>query len=467
MTPPPSTQLGNILTRNDPLQNHRNKLKMENFETKSTTICKISVSFAIFTTKLSREMAENMVLGKLKEQLNRSGSDLKDFNLPEQTNCNVNRAPRIILAETSYDRENLQCEARTQFDRMNPDQAKFFKDVIQSVDAEEGKLFCLNAAGGTGKTFVLNALLDQFRGQGFVALGTASSGVASKLLNGGTTIHSRFKIPINIQPTSTCSFKGSDATGKLVKMTKLIIMDEMTMTHKHVYEAMDRSIREITKNDAPFGSITTVFAGDWRQCLPIVRKGNRGDIVNACLKSSHLWGKVKERKLTRNMRVELCGESKEFSELLMKIGDGALPENKHIGDAMIELPHELFLENSSVNDLVNNVFPDFEKNYRTSSWIKNRAVLCPTNEECSEVNAILLEKLPGTSTIYKSCDSVSQSEAHMYPTEFLNTINLQGIPPHKLELKPGAIIILLRNLNISEGHVNGTRYIIQNLLPLM
>ena len=65
----------------------------------------------------------------------------------------------------------------------------------------------------------------------------------------------------------------------------------------------------------------------------------------------------------------------------------------------------------------------------------------------------------------KSCDSVNQTEAHMYPTEFLNTITLQGIPPHKLELKPGAAIILLRNLNPSEGHVNGTRYIIQNLLP--
>ena len=53
----------------------------------------------------------------------------------------------------------------------------------------------------------------------------------------------------------------------------------------------------------------------------------------------------------------------------------------------------------------------------------------------------------------------------MFPTEFLNTIDLQGIPPHKLELKLGAVIILLRNLNPSEGHVNGTRYIVQNLLP--
>ena len=253
-----------------------------------------------------------MVLEKLKEQLNRSGSDLNNFNLPEPSICTTDRTSRIILSETSYDKENLQIETKSKFDKMNSDQAHFFEDVIQSVNNEEGKLFCLNAAGGTGKTFVLNTLLDQVRSQGFVALGTASSGVASKLLNGGTTIHSRFKIPINITPTSNCSFKRSDATGKLIKMTKLIIIDEMTMTHKHVYEAMDRSIREITEKEVPFGGITTVFSGDWRQCLPIVRKGGRGDIVNACLKSSQLWEKVQEVKLTRNMRVELRGESKEF-----------------------------------------------------------------------------------------------------------------------------------------------------------
>ena len=42
---------------------------------------------------------------------------------------------------------------------------------------------------------------------------------------------------------------------------------------------------------------------------------------------------------------------------------------------------------------------------------------------------------------------------------------MQGLPPHKLDLKVGAIIILLRNINPSEGHVNGTRYVVQNLLP--
>ena len=85
--------------------------------------------------------------------------------------------------------------------------------------------------------------------------------MASKLLNNGTTVHSRFKVPINIQATKTCSFKTTDATGKLIKEAKLIIFDEMTMLHRHVFEAIDRSMRELIGKDEPFGGITVVFSG--------------------------------------------------------------------------------------------------------------------------------------------------------------------------------------------------------------
>ena len=244
-------------------------------------------------------------------------------------------------------------------------------------------------------------------------------------------------------------------------MTKLILIDEMTMQHRHVYECVDRSLQDLTGIDATFGGITVVFSGDWRQCLPIIKRGGRGEIVNACLMSSYLWKTVVVKNLTRNMR----GDSMEFADLLLRIGDGKLIENMDIGENKVKLPEELFISSSHGKDLVDQVFPDFQTKYQDISWLKNRAVLCPTNEECKYINSILLELLPGEATEYKSCDSVSEAETHIYPMEFMNTIELQGIPPHLLELKPGAVIILLRNLNPIEGHVNGTRYVIQNLLP--
>ena len=199
-----------------------------------------------------------------------------------------------------------------------------------------------------------------------------------------------------------CNFSASDATGKLIKMTKLIIMDEMTMLHKHIFEAIDRSLKDLMGSRELFGGITVVFAGDWRQCLPIVRRGGRGDIVNACLKSSYLWGNTKVFCLTKNMRVEQTGESQVFSDLLMKVGDGSLPENKDIGESMVELPSELFIKTSSANDLVNEVFPEFSAKYSDTTWVKNRAILCPTNKECSEINKILMDYVHQNSYQLKS-----------------------------------------------------------------
>ena len=248
-------------------------------------------------------------------------------------------------------------------------------------------------------------------------------------------------------------------------MTRLIIIDEMTMQHRHVYECIDRLLRDLTKVDRPFGGITVVFSGDWRQCLPIVKHGGRGEVVNACLRSSYLWKFIIVKKLIKNMRVEQMGDSKEFSDLLLKIGDGDIKENEDMGDSMIKLPENLFIRSNTGEALVEEIFPKFKDTFRNISWIKSRAILCPTNSECNHINHVLLDKLPGEATIYKSCDSVNDAEAHMYPQEFLNTIDLPGIPPHLLELKVGAVVILLRNLNPSEGHVNGTRYVIQNLLP--
>jgi ATP-dependent DNA helicase PIF1 len=54
----------------------------------------------------------------------------------------------------------------------------------------------------------------------------------------------------------------------------------------------------------PFGSLVMVFGNDFRQILPVVPRGTRGDVVAAALNHSNIWQHVRVFKLHINMRVQ-------------------------------------------------------------------------------------------------------------------------------------------------------------------
>ena len=136
---------------------------------------------------------------------------------------------------------------------------------------------------------------------GKIALAVALSGIAAKLLVGGRTAHSHFKIPIPVNESSICSISLQSQDAKLMKEASLIIWDEVMMSHVHQIDCVDRSLQDILKVDKPFGGIPTVFGGDPRQILPVVHDGNHAHIVKACLHSSPLWDQIQQIKLTTNM----------------------------------------------------------------------------------------------------------------------------------------------------------------------
>ena len=95
-----------------------------------------------------------------------------------------------------------------------------------------------------------------------------------------------------------------------MQTAKFLVIDEVSMGHKHVFEAIDRTLRFIRgEEDKLFGGLNVLFAADWRQCLPVVPRGSRGSIVHACLKSSYIWPSVQALTLTTNMRVQQNGNS--------------------------------------------------------------------------------------------------------------------------------------------------------------
>ena len=74
------------------------------------------------------------------------------------------------------------------------------------------------------------------------------------------------------------------------------------MNNKIAFEVLDSTLKDLRRSAANFGRILMVMSGDFRQILPFIAGGTRGNKVNACIKSSRLWDFVETHSLTWNMR---------------------------------------------------------------------------------------------------------------------------------------------------------------------
>ncbi|CAN7018127.1 unnamed protein product, partial [Brassica oleracea var. botrytis] len=189
---------------------------------------------------------------------------------------------------------------------------------------------------GKGKIFLYQTIISRLRSRKQIVLPVASSGIAALLLPNGRTAHSRFNIPLKLDDDKLCNIKPGTMLAELIEETDLIIWDEAPMTHKHAFEALDKTFKDIMsmKNppakNQPFGGKTVMLGGDFRQILPVIPQGSRADTVLASISHSYLWNCCHKFSLKTNMRVNQ--DEKEFSEWLLKVGDGRLESGQEYED---------------------------------------------------------------------------------------------------------------------------------------
>lgn len=266
------------------------------------------------------------------------GKSLKKFGqLPQPPSSYLKHGVNnLIIEETSYNMEEMESEYKQLLANCNQEQLNVYNNILESVQKGEGGLFFVYGSGGCGKTYLWRTLICKLRSQGEIILPVASSGIAATLLPGGRTAHSRFKIPIILDDFSLCGIGHNSDIAALIRATKLIIWDEAPMQHRYAFECLDRSLKDLMKSvDArratmPFGGITVLLDGDFRQILPVIIYGERGDIVSACIIQSRLWSICKIFLLCRNMRLNKGTNLKEieklteFAQWVLDIGDGKM-----------------------------------------------------------------------------------------------------------------------------------------------
>ncbi|XP_019184265.1 PREDICTED: ATP-dependent DNA helicase PIF1-like [Ipomoea nil] len=226
----------------------------------------------------------------------------------------------------------------------------------------------------------------------------------------------------------------------------------------------------------PFGGKTVVLGGDFRQILPVIPKGTMQDIVGSSINSSYLWSHCKVLRLTQNLRLQSVGSTVErinlaaFANWIAAIGDGQVG-GPNDGHAKVEIPQEHVLKTNSdpIRAIVENTFPRFSEHQHDGNYLIGRAILALTLEVVDEVNEYMRNMNAAESQTYFSSDSVCPVEitpdsvAALHTPEFLNRLKYYSVPNHSLTLKVGSPIMLLRNIDHSDGLCNGTRLIISKL----
>ncbi|XP_022860012.1 uncharacterized protein LOC111380628 [Olea europaea var. sylvestris] len=88
-----------------------------------------------------------------------------------------------------------------------------------------------------------------------------------------------------------------------------------------------------------------------------------------------------------------------------------------------------------------------------------RAILSSTNENVDLINEKMIDLFPGETKEFLSYDMAIDDINNYYQLEFLNILLPNGVLPHRLVLKINCPIMLLRNLDPSNGLYNGSRMV--------
>ena len=141
--------------------------------------------------------------------------------------------------------------------------------------------------------------------------------------------------PVPTEDTSVSSITSASAKGKLLIAAKLLIWDDV-MHGKHVFNTVDDCMRLIHNLDVPMAGKVFVFLGNFRQCLPVIKRGSEGSKILECITYSKFWACVSTLHLTINERVrqrviavgsdsDAAKQAQSYAQFLLAVGEGRMP----------------------------------------------------------------------------------------------------------------------------------------------
>lgn len=292
----------------------------------------------------------------------------------------------------------------------------------------EGKNIFFTGSAGTGKSFLLRKIISTLPPD--VTMATASTGVAACHI-GGITLHQFAGIGLGTGTKERCfQLASRPSVISIWRKTKHLIIDEISMVDGEFFDKIEAVARHVRRTERPFGGIQLILCGDFFQ-LPPVSKTN--DRAKFCFQSE-AW----QRCIHFNFELQTVHRQKDkaFVKVLNSIRIGRVTD-----------------------DIVDTLKETAKQHIESNGVLATR--LCSHVKEADEINEFQLNELKSETKVYTALDS-DNSMTYM--------LDQQLSVPGKLVLKIGAQVMLLKNININSGLVNGARGVVidfKNDIPII
>lgn len=324
----------------------------------------------------------------------------------------------------------------------------------------QGENIFVTGPGGTGKTKLIEYFVRECNSKMRPVQVCAMTGCAAILLPSvcnARTIHSWSGIRLckgqNYQIVANAlKNKGVKSAWRKVKT---LIIDEVSMMSVKVLEVLDVIAKTARMNNAPFGGIQVVFAGDFYQLPPV---GSIGDVTSEqfCFESP-LWPSIFPYKNNIELKTIFRQADPIYKDILLQIRTASLSEkNQKILEKCVKrefkkeehngcVPTKLYPTRAKTDYLNNLMFSRLEGKEYEFSCIKKKN--CKTYLEADK--PLSLEHM-------EKGRQLSAAEIDYEMQQLISTSSVQEV----LLLKEGAVVMCTVNLDMDQGICNGSQGVV-------
>ncbi|XP_006899697.1 PREDICTED: ATP-dependent DNA helicase PIF1 [Elephantulus edwardii] len=296
--------------------------------------------------------------------------------------------------------------------QLSEEQAAVLRAVVK------GQSIFFTGSAGTGKSYLLKRILGSLPPTGTVA--TASTGVAACHI-GGTTLHAFAGIGSGQAPLAQCvALAQRPGVRQGWLNCQRLVIDEISMVEADLFDKLEAVARAVRQQNRPFGGIQLIICGDFLQ-LPPVTKGSQPP--KFCFQAKS-WRKC--IPVTLELTEVWRQADKTFISLLQAV---------RLGRCSDEITRQLRAT------AAHKVGRD--------GIVATR--LCTHQDDVALTNERRLQELPGEVHSFEAMDS---------DPEQARTLDTQCPASRLLQLKLGAQVMLVKNLAVSQGLVNGARGVV-------